>query len=91
MTANQPWSGHYDVTTPLWIVAHTTQFSQPGWRYLSSSGELEHGGSLVAMTDGSNLTVVMETMSHDASVCIRPPLPGYEVVFRVKILRKYFS
>uniref|UniRef100_A0AAQ5YPL3 Galactocerebrosidase n=1 Tax=Amphiprion ocellaris TaxID=80972 RepID=A0AAQ5YPL3_AMPOC len=80
MTAEEPWSGNYVVESPIWITAHTTQFSQPGWTYLQTVGHLEHGGSYVALTDGKgNLTVVIETMTHDHSVCIRPPLPPFNV------------
>lgn len=44
-------------------VAHTTQFAQPGWTYLQTIGNLTHGGSYVALTDGQgNLTIVIETM-----------------------------
>ncbi|XP_041132661.1 galactocerebrosidase-like isoform X2 [Polyodon spathula] len=80
MTAQEPWSGNYLVESPIWITAHTTQFTQPGWSYLQTVGHLKHGGSYVALTDGlGNLTVVIETMTHDHSVCIRPPLPGFNV------------
>ncbi|KAM8831004.1 galactocerebrosidase-like isoform 1-T1 [Synchiropus picturatus] len=80
MTAEEPWSGHYVVNSPIWITAHTTQFTKPGWFYLQTVGHLDHGGSYVAMTDGAgNLTVVIETMTRDHSVCIRPPLPPFDV------------
>jgi len=80
MTANEPWSGHYELPSPLWITAHTTQFTQPGWSYLRTVGHLQGGGSFVALTDGKgNLTIVIETMTHDSSICIRPPLPAYTV------------
>ncbi|KAM9842002.1 galactocerebrosidase isoform 2-T2 [Aulostomus maculatus] len=80
MTAEEPWSGHYVVDSPIWITAHTTQFTQPGWTYLQTVGHLAKGGSYVALTDrGGNLTVVIETMTHDHSVCIRPPLPPFNV------------
>ncbi|XP_069494036.1 galactocerebrosidase isoform X1 [Ambystoma mexicanum] len=80
MTAKEPWSGHYDVSSPIWITAHTTQFTQPGWHYLRTVGHLENGGSYVALTDGrGNLTLIIETMSHNHSICIRPPLPKYNV------------
>uniref|UniRef100_A0A6Q2YLF7 Galactocerebrosidase n=1 Tax=Esox lucius TaxID=8010 RepID=A0A6Q2YLF7_ESOLU len=80
MTAEEPWSGNYVVESPIWITAHTTQFSQPGWTYLKTVGHLTHGGSYVALTDSEgNLTVVIETMTHDHSVCIRPPLPAFSV------------
>ncbi|KAG9268908.1 galactocerebrosidase-like [Astyanax mexicanus] len=80
MTAQEPWSGNYVVESPIWTTAHTTQFSQPGWKYLQTVGHLTHGGSYVALTDQKgNLTIVIETMTHDHSVCIRPPLPPYNV------------
>ncbi|NXE25864.1 GALC Galactocerebrosidase, partial [Ardeotis kori] len=80
MTAQEPWSGHYKVEAPIWITAHTTQFTQPGWTYLQVGGHLEGGGSFVALTDGlGNLTIIIETMSHNHSQCIRPPLPHFSV------------
>ncbi|KAG8561938.1 hypothetical protein GDO81_015537 [Engystomops pustulosus] len=80
MTAKEPWSGNYIVSSPIWITAHTTQFTQPGWFYLKTVGHLEKGGSYVALTDRmGNITIIIETMSHDHSVCIRPPLPKFNV------------
>ena len=36
MNAWLPWLGQYEVTTPVWITAHTTQFvkSYDNWMYL---------------------------------------------------------
>ncbi|XP_078455270.1 galactocerebrosidase-like [Lampetra planeri] len=80
MTAEEPWSGFYSVDGPIWISAHTTQFTRPGWHYLQADGHLKAGGSYVALTDGNgNLTIVIETMTHNHSVCIRPPLPPFTV------------
>ncbi|XP_049917918.1 galactocerebrosidase isoform X2 [Epinephelus moara] len=80
MTAEEPWSGNYVVESPIWITAHTTQFTQPGWTYLQTVGHLAQGGSYVALTDKKgNLTVVIETMTHSHSVCVRPPLPPFNV------------
>ncbi|KAM9701091.1 galactocerebrosidase isoform 2-T2 [Menidia menidia] len=80
MTAQEPWSGNYVVESPIWITAHSTQFTQPGWTYLRTVGHLSGGGSYVALTDGKgNLTVVIETMTHEHSACIRPPLPAFNV------------
>uniref|UniRef100_A0A3Q3QJK0 Galactocerebrosidase n=1 Tax=Monopterus albus TaxID=43700 RepID=A0A3Q3QJK0_MONAL len=88
MTAKEPWSGSYVVESPIWITAHTTQFAQPGWTYLDTVGHLAKGGSFVALTDGrGNLTVVIETMTHDHSVCIRPPLPPFNVTSQKAIFQ----
>jgi hypothetical protein len=65
MYANTPWSGHYEVQGTIWATAHTTQFAQPGWRYLdSSSGNLPDKGSYVTLRspDGKNWSVVLETI-----------------------------
>ncbi|XP_006164764.2 galactocerebrosidase isoform X2 [Tupaia chinensis] len=80
LTAQEPWSGHYVVESPIWVSAHTTQFTQPGWYYLKTVGHLTKGGSYVALTDGlGNLTIIIETMSHKHSMCIRPFLPYFNV------------
>nr|KAI8769927.1 galactocerebrosidase-like [Biomphalaria glabrata] len=85
MTAREPWSGNYNVESPIWMSAHTTQFTEVGWSYLPHGhgvGMLKGGGSYVALTnaDHTQLTIVMETMSREHSVCIRPFLPVYVVV-----------
>jgi hypothetical protein len=69
MYANTPWSGHYSVQSAIWVTAHTTQFANPGWKYLdASSGHLAQGGSYVTLksTDGKNWSVILETV--DAKV-----------------------
>jgi len=87
MVALQPWSGTYTVSPLIWVTAHTTQFSQPGWRYLlngtgtgTGSGRLAAGGSYVTLQspDGSDVSIVIEKMSHDASPCVRPDLPWFD-------------
>uniref|UniRef100_A0A2K6GCC2 Galactocerebrosidase n=1 Tax=Propithecus coquereli TaxID=379532 RepID=A0A2K6GCC2_PROCO len=75
-------------------MTHTTQFTQPGWYYLKTVGHLEKGGSYVALTDGlGNLTIIVETMSHKHSVCIRPFLPYFNVSrqFATFVLKGSFS
>ena len=46
----EPWSGHYVVDPNVWVSAHTTQFVEPGWRYVpGGSGLLPGGGSFVSL------------------------------------------
>ncbi|KAL4231148.1 hypothetical protein ACF0H5_008731 [Mactra antiquata] len=85
MTSNNPWSGHYDVNPTIWMTAHTTQFTEPGWLYLSHHsgvGHLTGGGSYVSLTnpDKTELTIILETIGHDDSQCLHEVLPGYSVV-----------
>ncbi|XP_064601368.1 galactocerebrosidase-like [Liolophura sinensis] len=81
MTALEPWSGHYTVDAAIWVSAHTTQFTSPGWHYLPHGrgvGKLTRGGSYVSLTDTStgDLTIVIETMSfhpEESTDCIQSP------------------
>ena len=67
---NQPWSGHYWLTPSLWTMAHTTQFTQPGWHYLDSACGFFDGdasgkqGSHVALASPKNddYSVIIETV-----------------------------
>jgi galactosylceramidase len=63
--ANSPWSGHYEIWPPLWAMAHTTQFAQPGWRYLDGAcAVLKEGGSCVCLRSpepGGDYSAVIET------------------------------
>lgn len=69
--AAQPWSGHYAIGKNAWVMAQTSQFTAPGWKYLdSSSGYLggnRNNGSYVSLKSPNNTdySTVIETM--DAS------------------------
>ncbi|MFB9238653.1 ricin-type beta-trefoil lectin domain protein [Plantactinospora siamensis] len=71
--ANQPWSGWYSVGKDSWALAHTTQFTAPGWHYLdSSSGYLggnRNNGSYVSLksTNNSDYSTIIETMDATAA------------------------
>jgi hypothetical protein len=73
MRANTPWSGNYTVQPNIWLVAHTTQFIQPQWKYLGGNAcaMLSGGGSRVAAVspNGKEFSVVIETA--DAKVSQR--------------------
>ena len=68
MLANQPWSGWYSVGQETWVMAHTTQFTEPGWRYLDSSSGFIGGnrgnGSYVSLRSPStsDFSTVVETL-----------------------------
>jgi galactosylceramidase len=89
MWAYQPWSSNYAVKSAVYVTAHWTQFTQPGWYYLSvgnatgGSGFFKNGGSysaLVEHDDGTgDFSIVMEKIHHDRSKCVRPDLPDYTV------------
>ena len=74
MYANTPWSGHYEVQGAIWATAHTTQFAQPGWRYLdASSGFLPgNAGTYVSLKDPdhNDWSVVLETIETQHSLAI---------------------
>lgn len=76
-TAAEPWSGHWEVSPPLAVMAHWTQVAKPGWRYLSTAGTgvgtLPGGGSYATLVDADALaagrvdaSVVVETTSATA-------------------------
>lgn len=65
MYANTPWSGNYQVQGAIWATAHTTQFTQPGWRYLDSAcGYLPEKGNYVALKspNGQDWSVILQTI-----------------------------
>jgi Glycosyl hydrolase family 59/Ricin-type beta-trefoil lectin domain/Concanavalin A-like lectin/glucanases superfamily len=70
--AAQPWSGAYSIGRNAWVIAHTTQFTAPGWRYIDSAsgylGGIRTNGSYVTLRSSltNNYSIVVETM--DATV-----------------------
>lgn len=79
MYANQPWSGSYEVQPAIWSLAHTTQFAQPGWRYLDdASAYLPAGGSYVGLTSPSReqWSIIFETGGATATASVDVTLKG---------------
>ena len=65
IVAEWPWSGYYDVGRSVWSLAHTTQFTEPGWHYLDTgSRRLESGATMVTLASpqGQDYTIVIEAM-----------------------------
>jgi hypothetical protein len=68
MRANQPWSGAYSVGKNMWGMAHTTQFTAPGWKYIDpASGFLggnRNNGSYVTLKspNGRDYSTIVETI-----------------------------
>jgi O-glycosyl hydrolase len=79
MLAERPWSGYYEVGPSIWVDAHTTQFTQPGWRYLDgASGYSTGGASHVALRspDTNDYSVVIETLDSSDTETLRLDVTG---------------
>jgi len=80
--AAQPWSGAYSIGKNAWVMAHTTQFTAPGWRYLdSASGYLggnRANGSYVSLRapGNGNWSTVIETMDATAAQTFTASVTG---------------
>ena len=67
MVAGEPWSGNYSIGQSLWVTAHVTQFTQPGWTFVDSAsryiGDDRMNGSYVTLRspDGTDASTVIET------------------------------
>jgi len=78
----QPWSGNYSIGKNAWVMAQTTQFTAPGWRYLdSASGYLggnRANGSYVTLRDPNtgNYSVVIETIDATAAQTFTATVTG---------------
>jgi hypothetical protein len=66
--ANQPWSGAYSVGKMTWGMAHTSQFTAPGWKYIDSAsgflGGNRDNGSYVTLKspNGRDYSMIVETI-----------------------------
>ncbi len=96
MYAYEPWSNTYTVNSPIWTSAHTTQFTQPGWRYANvaeggGSGYLASGGSYVTLLSPSpnattglyDFTVVVEKLQGPCLRCAGPSTSAEVVAFQL--------
>jgi len=77
--ANQPWSGNYHIGKTTWVIAQTTQFTAPGWRYLdSASNYLAGGGSYTTLRSSrsSDYSTILETMDATAAQTVNVKVAG---------------
>ena len=52
LTANTPWSGHFEIHRDLWLTAQFTQFADVGWRILETgSGAVDGDNAYVSFKD----------------------------------------
>ena len=60
LVAAEPWSGHYEVCPGLHVVAHFTQASKPGWRYLDGACHWSKSLSSLALAGpGGEVTIIL--------------------------------
>jgi len=82
VVANQPWSGGYSIGSQLWVIAHWTQFSQPGWSFVDrASGWLggdEQYGTYVTLREpgGTDYSMIIETTTATEAQTIRFTVGG---------------
>jgi hypothetical protein len=80
--AAEPWSGAYSIGRNTWVIAHTTQFSAPGWRYIDSAcgylGGSRSSGSYVTLRSSitNNYSIVIETMDATAAQTFTARITG---------------
>jgi hypothetical protein len=80
--APSPWSGSYSIGKSAWVMAHTTQFTAPGWRYLDSATGYLNGnrsaGSYVSLRSpsGSDWSTIIETMDASSAQSITLNVTG---------------
>jgi hypothetical protein len=71
--APQPWSGYYSIGKSTWVMAQTTQFTAPGWRYLDGAsgylGGSKSNGSYVSLRSPNtgDYSTIVETMDASAA------------------------
>ncbi|WP_327002910.1 ricin-type beta-trefoil lectin domain protein [Dactylosporangium sp. NBC_01737] len=80
--APQPWSGYYSIGRSTWVMAQTTQFTAPGWRYLDASsgyiGGNRNNGSYVSLRSPGNgdYSTIVETQDATAAQALTFSVTG---------------
>ena len=80
--AAQPWSGAYSIGRNAWVMAHTTQFTAPGWRYIDGAsgylGGSRSNGSYVTLRSPTTAdwSTIIETMDATAAQSFTATVTG---------------
>lgn len=78
--AEWPKSGHWEPTPMLWMTQHWSRFVSGGEAHFIGTGDLQEGGKYAGLqSDDGAVTVVVEAMTWNASLCIRSNPPFYTV------------
>jgi galactosylceramidase len=78
--AEWPKSGHWEPTPMLWMTLHWSRFVSGGAAQFIGTGELLEGGKFAALqSDDGAVTVIVEAMTWNSSLCIRSNPPYYTV------------
>ena len=85
MRAATPWSGNYEVQPPLWVLAHFTQFTQPGWKYMDSACKYFANESQEVPKEGFSVTALRSPDTNDYTILIETmdAKEGQSVTFHV--------
>jgi galactosylceramidase len=69
MMAKTPWNGYFEIQPAIWAAAHTTQFAEPGWRYVDAACGFLSKGSYVTMKspDNQDYSIIIETSDTSGS------------------------
>ncbi|MCW2502382.1 MAG: galactosylceramidase, partial [Actinomycetia bacterium] len=79
--ATQPWSGAYSIGKNAWVMAHTTQFTAPGWRYLDPAsgyfrGDRANGSFVTLRSPGTDYSTIIETTTATAAQTLTAHVTG---------------
>ena len=73
LLAEWPWSGYYRTGKSIWVYAHTTQFTEPGWQHLdNASGFFSNGASYITRKspDRTRFGTVVETCDARSEITV---------------------
>ncbi len=88
ITAQQPWSGYYEIGSGLWGASHLTHFVKSGWKYVKSGCLSDTDENHVALvSDEGDYTMIFtndtDTEMH-YNVCIRNIVKADSIMYCVE-------